>query len=282
MQGAVCEQAVHGSQEGLQTSGEPEATEQVCHKEAIQDGECSHAQRPAQGRGLDDINRLQGCVPLSPDPRDTQRAPPFLGEGDTVRVPVPPIRAQQHPTHIHKALEASDGTAEKAGVIFVDDLLLMASSKSELTEVTLEVITMFLQLGFLINWEKLALTPCQRIRFLGFMIDSLTMTLTLPEEKLARIIQDCSRALNQLVLTVRFLARLIGRMSAATQAILPAPLFYRGLQNLKNAAFRRSQSYDSEVSLSQAAKQDLQWWIREVKKWNGRRILAETPDLVID
>ena len=117
MQGAVCEQALHGSQEGrcLQTSGEPETTEQVCHKEAVQDGECSHAQRPAQGRGLDDINRPQGCVPLSPDPRDTQKAPPFSVEGDTVRVPVPPIWPQQRPTHIHQALEASDGTAEKAG-----------------------------------------------------------------------------------------------------------------------------------------------------------------------
>ena len=42
-------------------------------------------------------------------------APPFSVEGDTVRIPVPPIRDQQCPTHIHQALEASDGTAEKVG-----------------------------------------------------------------------------------------------------------------------------------------------------------------------
>ena len=62
----------------------------------------------------------------------------------------------------------------------------------------------------------------------------------------------------------------------ASSSVLP------GVAEPEECSFQGSQSYDSEVSLSQAAKQDLQWWIREVKKWNGRRILTETPDLVID
>ena len=70
--------------------------------------------------------------------------------------------------------------------------------------------------------------------------------------------------------TIRYLARLMGRMSAATQAVLPAPLFYRRLQCLKNTAFKRNQSYDAKLTLDLAARQDLHWWLSEVTRWNGK------------
>ena len=39
-------------------------------------------------------------------------------------------------------------------------------------------------LGFLVNINKSVLTPTQRIIFLGFLIDSVNMTISLPEEKI--------------------------------------------------------------------------------------------------
>ena len=60
------------------------------------------------------------------------------------------------------------------------------------------------------------------------------MSLTLPKEKLESIMKDCRGVLVQPQMTVQDLARMIGRMSATTQAILPAPLHYRSLQLLKN------------------------------------------------
>ena len=46
----VCEQDVHGDQEGrlLSISGESETFEPVCDKEAFQDGECGNAPVSAQ------------------------------------------------------------------------------------------------------------------------------------------------------------------------------------------------------------------------------------------
>ena len=131
-------------------------------------------------------------------------------------------------------------------MIFLDDLLLLSSSKEELAEITKEVIILLQQLGFLINEEKSTLVPTQKIAYLGFLLDSVWMTIFLPPDKLEVIVVDCRRTLAQTHVTVRDMARLIGRMSAALQAILPAPLFYRNLQRAKNAA---SQSYDTKVHL---------------------------------
>lgn len=57
--------------------------------------------------------------------------------------------------------------------------------------------------------------------------------LYLPEEKRKAIIRDCKNVLSQEAVSVRALARVIGRMTAASQAIATAPLHYRKLQNAK-------------------------------------------------
>lgn len=118
--------------------------------------------------------------------------------------------------------------------------------------------------------------PCQRIHFLGFLIDSVAMTLSLPEEKLSRIEQDCREAMSQSQITVRDLARMIGRMTAATQAILPAPLHFRALQFLKNEVFQRHQSFEAMTHLNEEAEKDLTWWM-EMRRWNGRPLTAAPP-----
>ena len=75
---------------------------------------------------------------------------------------------------------------------------------------------------------------------------------------------------------------LIGRMSAAILAILPAPLCYRGLQRLKNETFASSQSYETIVSLDERAVEELIWWTQQVQHWNGRPILTPTPDITVE
>ena len=98
----------------------------------------------------------------------------------------------------------------------IDDLLLLSQPKEELTKVMDETAILLWQLGFLINREKSVMQPCREITYLGFIVNSAQMTLTLLEEKLEKIVQECSSALNQHRLLIRALARMIWRMSAAT------------------------------------------------------------------
>ena len=50
-----------------------------------------------------------------------------------------------------------------------------------------EIVQLLQLLGFVINFEKSQLNPTQKIQYLGFEIDSVRMTISLPEEKVTRI-----------------------------------------------------------------------------------------------
>ena len=108
------------------------------------------------------------------------------------------------------------------------------------------------------------------------------MTLRLPKEKIKRIVQDSKHALARRTLSVRAIARLIGRMSAVTQAVLPAPLYYRALQRVKNTAFKASQSFDVQVELSAEAQEELNLWIGCLSSWNGRALIMGPPEMTVE
>ena len=108
------------------------------------------------------------------------------------------------------------------------------------------------------------------------------MTLTLPEEKVQKILKGCQSTLHKDMVSVRDLLRLIGMMSATTLAVLPAPLHYRELQDLKIRTLKKTQSFQTMVFLNEESKAELEWWIEMLNWWNGRPILPLTPDLVIE
>ena len=66
----------------------------------------------------------------------------------------------------------------------------------------------------------------------------------------------------------------------ATQAVPPAPLFYRSLQQDLQAALTSSnQDYNTLLSLSQASQEELSWWEEQLPKWNGKP-LRQSPEQV--
>ncbi len=167
-------------------------------------------------------------------------------------------------------------------VIFIDDTLLMSQSNQELAHQAHEMVRMLHLLGFLVNREKSILTPTRQIQFLGFIINSELMTFSLPEAKVRSIIKDCRATAAQEKTSVRNLARLLGKMSACSQAVLPAPLYYRNIQRLKIQSLAATDSFETEVTLTAEAKQELQWWIQEIRHWNGKAVSQPTPDMVIE
>lgn len=95
----------------------------------------------------------------------------------------------------------------------------------------------------------------------------------------AKITRKCQSALCTDRVSVRKLSRLTGMMSATTLAVLLAPLYYRGLQELKIQALTTSQSFKTMVRLNKKVRMELGWWITMLEKWKGRPILPFTPDL---
>ncbi len=196
-----------------------------------------------------------------------------------------PFGLASAPRVFTKLLKPVMATLRRQGIrciIYIDDLLLLSQSRVELDSATRAVLGLLTYLGFVINWGKSVLEPQRRLHFLGFLVNSIDLTLTLPTDKLERIQKECQDTLRAPSILVRQLLRLIGRMIATVQAILPAPLHYRNLQFLKNRAFVRTQSFETSLTISQEAKDELRWWIREVIRWNGRPVSLEPPHMEIE
>ena len=91
-------------------------------------------------------------------------------------------------------------------------------------------------------------------------------------EKVARIRQECQWALQQRSVSIRDLTRLIGRLTATLQAVLPAPLHYRNLQRIKNQVLRQFQDFSTVVILDWSAKEELRNLVAEQPgelEWEG-------------
>ena len=86
------------------------------------------------------------------------------------------------------------------------------------------------------------------------------------------------------LISARSLARLLGKMTATSNVIPPAPLFYRHLQmDLAKALRADAQNYETELRrLSSASKEELIWWDTHLVRWNGKSVMTRDPELTID
>ena len=72
-------------------------------------------------------------------------------------------------------------------IIHIDDMLILAESRDAATQ-HLEVLLFLLEaLGFIVNSEKSILCPAQQLEFLGLVVDSVSLQLRLPNEKVTSI-----------------------------------------------------------------------------------------------
>lgn len=166
-------------------------------------------------------------------------------------------------------------------VIYLDDILIMNQSLTGIQSDLSTAVYLLENLGFLVNQEKSVLVPSHVTEFLGFTVNSQTMTLSLQKEKVIKIKQNCLDLVSRQSVSARDLAQLIGRLMATNQAVLPSPLNYRSLQLLKTKAFHTGGNYDHHVQLDEDSKQELIWWSSKLSKWNGRALVRPQPNIVV-
>ena len=85
-----------------------------------------------------------------------------------------------------KLLKPVVGTLRQLGIriiVYLDDMLLMAQSKEMLKQHLATVLHTLIGLGFIINTSKSVFTPTQELEFLGFLLNTLLMTISLPWKK---------------------------------------------------------------------------------------------------
>ena len=120
----------------------------------------------------------------------------------------------------------------------MDDMLLMASSWQKLTDDVHLSLFLLENLGFIINIKKSILSLSQEIKFVGMIVNSVSMDLKLPGEKIR---QEARHLLHIAQPSAQSLSQLLGKLNATTPALQMAPLFCRSLQIcLKQACLKQA------------------------------------------
>ena len=163
---------------------------------------------------------------------------------------------------------------------YIDDFLIQAAD-ARTSRLHAEIaILVFHCLGYEVNFKKSHLTPSKTIEHLGFIFDSETMTISLPEEKVAKITGLVSAYLDRGGLTVLELQSLVGRLESVRPAVELAALHYRALQRMLRPYLKLEKSGKSFfLTLSQGARRDLLWW-KNLSMLNSSAALRKEPPSV--
>jgi len=148
----------------------------------------------------------------------------------------------------------------------IDDFIQIKMTKAECFQSGLSSAYLFTQLGFVIHPAKSQLEPSQKITFLGFVIDSTSMTISLTEKRKNALKSLLLTALRLKRPTIRFVAKVIGHIISSLPASKYGSLFYRNLESDKINALRQNQgNFDANMSFSKKGKNELQWWLTETQ-----------------
>ena len=92
----------------------------------------------------------------------------------------------------------------------IDDSFLVGYDYTACNNNVKVTVDTFLKLGFVIHPEKSVFIPTQEIEFLGFLLNSVSMTIRLPPAKAERVRLACQSLLFKNDMTTREVAQVIG------------------------------------------------------------------------
>ena len=148
-------------------------------------------------------------------------------------------------------------------VKYIDDSLLLGETFEICLNNIRDTVPLLRELGFTIHPEKSVLVPTQQIIFLGFVIDSVKMTIT--EERKQFIYMLCQNILSTYQATIRELAQTIGVIVSSFRAVPYGQMYYRELEKCKVQSLVRSGgNFDMKGYISEEAANELKWWIRNI------------------
>ena len=149
---------------------------------------------------------------------------------------------------------------------YIDDSFIMSNSFDSCVDSVDCTASLLTSLGFCINVSKSVTCPSQELEHLGFVLNSVDMTVSLPTRKVDNLIRKCKHALNAVRFTIRELAELIGILVSSFTAVEFGRLHYRHLEAVKVQALKGSAgNFDAIVVISPEAKTEIGWWINQVR-----------------
>ena len=165
-------------------------------------------------------------------------------------------------TKILKPIYATLRSQGFENVGYIDDSYLQGGTFADCDTNVAVTADLFCNLGFLLNQEKSVFEPRQIITFLGFVLNSVAMTVALTPGKASKLVTKAKTILGKQSPFIREVSELIGLMVSSFPGVMHGPLFYRQLELDKAIALKANNgNFDAVMTLSDTSKSDLNWWI---------------------
>ena len=164
-------------------------------------------------------------------------------------------------------------------VSYVDDFILSAGvlhieSQKQFALCELK------KFGFSLNEPKSQLTPSNKKKFIGFLVETdpnaKLVKISIPRDRITKVKKDIRRALKAGKVSARFLACIAGQLISMTKAILPTKLILRNVYRLLGT----KKDWKDTLYISKAVQHDLNWWLEALSNWNGKAFSSLTPEWV--
>ncbi|XP_057306859.1 uncharacterized protein LOC130645029 isoform X2 [Hydractinia symbiolongicarpus] len=157
----------------------------------------------------------------------------------------------------------------------------MNVSKQQCCNNVHKTVVLLDSLGFTVHPDKSKFEPKQVLEFLGFVIDTVNMTVALTPKKKAAIIDLCQAVTQREKITIRTLARLIGKFTSSLIGVPHGRLYYRSTERLKIESLKKSAgNFDVQITLTPIAMGDISWWKNNL--WGSiSPIVGGNPQVII-
>ena len=229
-----------------------------------------------------DLKDAYYSVPIEKESRKFLR---FTWKGNLYQFTCLPNGLACGPRQYTKLMKPVFSALRKEGhinVSYIDDTFLQSETFESCQNNISDTLSLVDSLGLTTHPKKSILVPTQCIEFVGFLINSVDMTVRLTERKARDIILMCKDLLSKELVSIREFAQLIGKLVASEHGAMYAPLFYKALEIQKDSELRGAcGNFDSSMILSQLSRECLKWWISNLHK-AYKPISLGKPDRVIE
>ena len=148
---------------------------------------------------------------------------------------------------------------------YIDDFLVYGSTYQECQETQTVLIHLLGQLGFYVSWKKCT-SPSRRIKYLGIIFYSVTMELSVPEDKLLKLSQEMSFFRDRTRASKRQIQKLCGILSHCSKVIRGGRTFSRRVIDL----LKGLPEGNPRIRITSEFRKDLDWWDSFASIFNGK------------
>ena len=164
---------------------------------------------------------------------------------------------------------------------YIDDAFLVAETNDICEQNVLATVQLSINSGFVVHPEKSVFKPTQELVYLGFILNSTSMTVTLTTDKAYRLKSCCQNILDKRCVSIRTIAECVGLMVSSFPGVKLGQLYYRLLDNAKTEALKQAKgNYEAMMIVPSVCVEDLLWWIENIE-CTYNNIIKNSPDLVL-